>query len=215
MYSTGVSPAELLMKRRIKTHLDCLRPNFVGRCQVKQDVALSSREVGGTRIRVINVGDFVWATTFCNSPKWFLAVVSSVVGPRSFLVKSLSTGKVYKRHLDHLVLTECTPSGESENAQPLPDEVLPSFAESLQPSWSAGSTTEPASGVGMAPSPQQMQPPDPEAVSSSAVSSETSVPTQLTHADPDTVPPLTTSSDIDVPLRRSRRTIKPVNRLNL
>ena len=69
--STGISPAELLMKCRIKTHLDCLSPDFVGRCQIKQDVALNSREGGGTQIRVINVGDFVWATTFCNSPKWF------------------------------------------------------------------------------------------------------------------------------------------------
>ena len=30
--STGVSPAELLFKRHIKTHLDCFRPDFVGRC---------------------------------------------------------------------------------------------------------------------------------------------------------------------------------------
>ena len=61
--STGVSPAELLMKRRIKTHLGCLCPDFVGRCQVKQDISLSNREAGATRIRVVNVGDFVWATT--------------------------------------------------------------------------------------------------------------------------------------------------------
>ena len=213
--STGVSPAELLMRRRIKTHLACLRPDFVGRCQIKQDVALSSREARATGIRVIKVGDFVWATTFCNSPKWFLAVVSSVVGPRSFLVKSLSSGKLYKRHLDHLVQTECTTSGEVDDARPLPDEVLPSFSESLQPSWSTGSTTEPVLGVDVALSPEQMQPPDTEAVTSPPVTSETSTPTQLTPADSDTVPPSATSSDICVPLRRSGRAVKPVDRLNL
>jgi len=169
----------------------------------------------GTRIRVINVGDFVWATTFCNSPKWFLAVVSSVVGPRSFLVKSLSSGKLYKRHLDHLVHTECSPSGEANDARPLPDEELPRFSEPLQPSWSTGSAPDPASGVGRAPSPEKTQPPDTEAMSSPTVPSETSVPMQLADADSDTVSPSTTPLDIGVPVRRSGRAIKPVNRLNL
>jgi len=92
--STGVSPAELLMKRRLKTHLDCFRPNYVSRCQVDQDTTLSSREEGGRTPRTIALGDSVWAATFCNNPKWFRAVVTSVVGPRSFVVKSVATGKL-------------------------------------------------------------------------------------------------------------------------
>lgn len=49
---------------------------------------------------------------FLQQPEVVLAVVSRVVGPRSFLVKSLSLGKFYKRHLDHLVHTVCPILGD-------------------------------------------------------------------------------------------------------
>jgi len=146
--STGVSPAELVMNRRIKTHLDCFRPTYVGRCKVDQDVTLSSREEGGRALRTIALGDSVWASTFCNKPKWFLAVVTSVVGPRSFMVKSCATGKLYKRHLDHLVHSSvCVPTGGLTHALPLPDEVLPSVsgpAAALEPSQTSASPEETA-----------------------------------------------------------------------
>jgi len=75
------------------------------------------------------VGDSVWAATFCNNSKWFLAVVTSVVGPRSFMVKSVTTGKLYRRHLDHLTHSVCVPSGGLNDALPLLDEGVPSVSE--------------------------------------------------------------------------------------
>jgi len=78
---------------------------------------------------MIAVGDSVWATTFCNDPKWFLAVVTSVVGPSSHMVKSVTTSKLYKRHLDHLTHSVCVPSGGLNDALPLLDEGVLSVSE--------------------------------------------------------------------------------------
>ena len=202
--STGVSPAELLMNRRIKTHLDCFRPSYVGRCEIDQDVTLSSREEGGRAPRTIALGDSVWASTFCNKPKWFLAVVTSVVGPRSFMVKSFATGKLYKRHLDHLVHSVCVPTGGLTDALPLPDEVLPSV-----------------SGPAAAPEPSQTSAsPEETAVASPGVAGHQ--PRSPALPEPD----LSTESLTDCTaesgtvqstagLRRSSRRSRPVDRLNL
>ena len=63
------------------------------------------------------------------------------------MVKSFATGKLYKRHLDHLVHSICVPTGGLMHALPLPDEVLPSVsgpAAALEPSQTSASPEETA-----------------------------------------------------------------------
>ena len=185
------------MNRRIKTHLDCFRPTYVGRCEIDQD--------GGRAPRTIAVGDSVWASTFCNKPKWFLAVVTSVVGPRSFMVKSCATGKLYKRHLDHLVHSSvCVPTGGLTHALPLPDEVLPSVsgpAAALEPSQTSASPEETAvASPGVAGhQPRSPALPEPD------LSTES-----LTDCTAESGTVQSTAG-----LRRSSRRSRPVDRLNL
>ena len=204
--TTGVSPAELLLKRRIKTHLDCFRPDYVGRCQSEQDATLSRQEVSSRSARAITVGDHVWAATFCKNPKWFSALVTSTVGPRSFLVKSLATGKVYKRHLDHLVTTSHLTSGEPNSALPLPNEVLPSFSGPLDDPAVPDMSTGGNESTMLADDNRNHHPPSPATI----------VPHQQvsTGVTDGTVSEMESPPTTE-PVRRSERTRRPVDRLDL
>ncbi len=56
---TGITPAELLMSRRIRTHLDLLRPDIRERVQRKQARKMEGREAQATR-PALQCGDFVY-----------------------------------------------------------------------------------------------------------------------------------------------------------
>ena len=66
--STGVSPAELLMKRRIKTHLDCLRPDYVGQSQ-KTKLMFSETGKGGVNLpEQLLLGIQCWLKPLATTP---------------------------------------------------------------------------------------------------------------------------------------------------
>lgn len=98
---TGVSPAELLMKRKIKSHLDCLKPDIQKKFHVSQAKFLGKQTTNFER--AFQVGDTVWAATFSESNKWMLAKVVQIISPRSFEVEVIDTGKRFRRNIDHLV----------------------------------------------------------------------------------------------------------------
>jgi len=139
--------------------------------------------------------------------------ITSVVGPRSFFIKSFDTGKVYKRHLDHLVRTAFSPGGLTNNSLPLPDESLSSFAEPLP---APELPVPPASAVESTDVTSSSEIYQPSSLAAGAVPGHL----ESTHLDDrDTGSSRaaitnTTTPQLQ-PLRRSVRVCKPVDKLNL
>eukprot|EP00731_Ephydatia_muelleri_P001691 Em0001g1691a len=96
--STGVSPAELLMGRRLRSHLSQLHPE--GR--IKNAQRRQKRDHDKTvKQRTFTVGDNVLVLNFGSGPKWLLGTVTQMRGPVSVQVQ-LTDGRSVHRHLDQV-----------------------------------------------------------------------------------------------------------------
>ena len=113
--TTGVTPAELLFNRRLRTRLDLIRPDVRHREETQQ---LSQKEQhDNTRTaQQFAEGDKVLVKNFSSGPKWKKAHIESRTGPLSYTVK-YEDGVVTRRHVDHLLKRHDVPSRE--------DDVLP------------------------------------------------------------------------------------------
>ena len=126
--TTGMSLAQLLMGRSIRTRLDLLLPNTsekVENRQLQQKVQHDKLSPRKTFQKV----EKVYARNFGTSSgqKWLPAVIEEVTGPVSFMCK-LQDSCVVRRHLDHLrprAVSETTTqqvrprNTESEDDEPL------------------------------------------------------------------------------------------------
>ena len=100
--STGRSPSELLMGRRLYARLDHMHPDTTQQIRQKQG---QSQE----KIRQFNIGDKVFAKDYSRRNKWIPATVTGVRGPVSFTV-TLENGSTIHRHIDQLDSQYHTPS---------------------------------------------------------------------------------------------------------
>ena len=98
--TTGVTPAELLLGRKPRTHLDFLHPDLAIQVQKKQERQRVNHDNRKPE-RSFDVNDPVLVRNFQTGDKWLTGKVTRVFGPRSLQVQ-LSDGKVVRRHLDHV-----------------------------------------------------------------------------------------------------------------
>ncbi|XP_047995490.1 uncharacterized protein K02A2.6-like [Leguminivora glycinivorella] len=127
--TTGESPAQCLMARKLRTGLDVLKPDRqvkVWRSQIKM-----AEQAGGSQ-RSVDVGDSVWIRRYNSKDKWMPGVVSERLGNTDYAVTT-NTGEVAHRHVDQLrpkglKLLSC-PLSEPEppfvNTQSLPSSASP------------------------------------------------------------------------------------------
>ena len=98
--TTGISPAELLMGRRPRSHLDLMHPRLEPRVLASQ-----ARQKAGhdqhARVREFRIDDQVYARNFADGTKWLPGVITATRGPLSYEV-TLTDGRVVRRHIDHL-----------------------------------------------------------------------------------------------------------------
>ena len=99
--TTGVAPAELLMGRRLRTALDCIKPDLDRRVEKEQERQKKSHDQHSKR-RAFNVGDMVYARNYRPGPKWVPAEVIKVTGSVSYKVKLLQDQMIWRRHQDQL-----------------------------------------------------------------------------------------------------------------
>ena len=99
---TGISPAELLMKRTLRSRLDLLNPNIWSKVQQRQEKQRAYHDVH-TKARSFQMGEGVYVRQFPPNQResWVAAQVCELTGPLSFKVK-LSDGRVLRRHVDHV-----------------------------------------------------------------------------------------------------------------
>ena len=98
--TTGISPSELLLGRRLHCHLDFLRPNLDTKIRQSQCRQKKTHDYHA-QDRNLQVGDPVLAKNFSVGEKWMPGCIVSKTGPVSFTVE-LKDGRVVKRHLDQL-----------------------------------------------------------------------------------------------------------------
>lgn len=89
--STGQSPAEMLMGRRLRTILDRLHPSY----------APETNKEHPQPSRVFLEGSFVYAQNFAQGPRWVPGIVAEITGPCSYRVQ-LEDGRMWRRHVDQL-----------------------------------------------------------------------------------------------------------------
>ena len=96
--TTGLSPSELLMGRKIRCKFDLIHPDVSQKAIQLRDNQISK---GKSVPRSFKVGDKLLARNFRDSQKWSPVIVTEIAGPQSYKVKELS-GRVSLRHVDHL-----------------------------------------------------------------------------------------------------------------
>ena len=119
--STGLSPAEMLMGRKLRNTLDLLHPDLTKKLSEKSQQWSNTGRV--SKCRKFTVGDSLFARNYRGKTVWIQATVVKITGPCSYLVKS-NDGIMLRRPIDQLrscysVGVEVSKSNDSED-WPLP-----------------------------------------------------------------------------------------------
>lgn len=110
--STGLSPAQMMLGRDIRSALEimnpCRKPDTQEEQTAKENVLqkqkVQMQHYRGTRKVTFNVGDKVVARDYTNPNKeaWTPAVVEEILGNRNYRVQLSITGRRIKRHVDQI-----------------------------------------------------------------------------------------------------------------
>ena len=113
--TTGVAPSEMLMGRRLRTHLDLLYPTVKDRVRRNQRTQKETSD-RDARTRRFQAGDRVLCRNFRQGPKWVAGTV--LVGDGASVRVKMDDGRVWRRHVDHVkpMQLERQPSEQSESS---------------------------------------------------------------------------------------------------
>ena len=135
--TTGLSPAELLMGRRLHSHLSQLHPDVAQRVEHHQEQQKLGHD-HHSKVCTFKVGDPVFARNFGNGPTWLPGLVQERRGPLSCLIE-LVDGRVIRRHMDH-TRHHSVPLTESDDSPvPLTSDNFMDVA----PAWEGSPTPVP------------------------------------------------------------------------
>ena len=108
--STGVSPAELLMGRRLRSHLSMIHPGVKEIGEATQELVQQERQKKWhdkrAKPRSFIIGDQVLILNFGRGPKWLPGKVTSIRGPVSVTVE-LADGRSVRDTMTIFVLAVC------------------------------------------------------------------------------------------------------------
>lgn len=123
--TTGVSPAELLFKRKLRCRLDLLHPQeMVAGKVTRSQEAQKHHHTGSPRYVNLEPKTPVFVRNFAAGPKWRPAVVTQKHGPISYKCQ-LDDGRVIKRHQDQVILGNPDPGAVVSPMMTDPVRALP------------------------------------------------------------------------------------------
>ena len=128
--TTGVSPAELLLNRRPRSLLDCLRPSIGRRVRQSQERQKAGHDARA-HTRTLVIGERVLVRNFRDGSKWLTGVVVEVLGPLTYLIR-LDSGPEVQRHIDHIrshVAAETVAQESMEDVGSCSDEEDPGLVD--------------------------------------------------------------------------------------
>ena len=111
--STGLSPSQLLFKRKLRTRLDLLKPDVEENVLTSQTGQAKSHDLH-VKARIFHKGQPVWIKDFVTK-KWVEGTIVEERGPYSFLVRTES-GKSWHKNANQL----------RDRSQPLKDWTVSS-----------------------------------------------------------------------------------------
>ena len=115
--TNGIVPAELLMCRRIRTHLDLLDPTV--QQQVKEWlISQKERRDANAKPKNFEQGDWVLSRNFGQEPKWLHGTVSEKERENMVKVK-LDDGTIWRHHQYHLIKTQIQRTAERNKREKL------------------------------------------------------------------------------------------------
>ena len=119
--TTEMSPAELLMNRKVKTRLSLIKPS------IQKRMAKQGTYEERPPPRSFSTGDWVWMRNYSKiGSKWIQGRIEAKLGPLSYHVQA--EGKIHKRHVDQL--RSCSKRVDAEDIVPdvarLPNTTQPS-----------------------------------------------------------------------------------------
>ena len=130
---TGVSTAELFLKRQMRTWFNLLKPSLTETVEEKQQNQKKYHDKGRTKLRELSEGDHVHVRNFREGKeRWIRGTVVKQLGPVSYLIND----SVRKRmvHIDHLPLLHEEVVGcniSSDDTHLTPDLDLPQPSNSI------------------------------------------------------------------------------------
>ena len=122
--TTGVPPAELLLGRIPRSHLDLLKPDVSLRVKAKQRAQQENHDLHAKE-RKFEVGESVFVKDFQSGKQWLPGVIFTAEGPRSYLI-TLSDDRRVCHHVDHVrKRTSEAPSPVTESEEVLDYPLVP------------------------------------------------------------------------------------------
>ncbi|KAJ8044412.1 hypothetical protein HOLleu_07152 [Holothuria leucospilota] len=110
------SPAELFLKRQIRTKFSFLKPSLGSKVQAKQEEMKQQHDKGRESVRSFEPGDRVMVRNFRGSDKWLAGIVMQRLGSLSYIVDV--NGIVCHVHVDHLI------SGVNRSDEPFAQQTV-------------------------------------------------------------------------------------------
>lgn len=162
--TTGVSPAELLMGRKLRSDLDMLFPGVKSNVAAKQEQQKLYHDAHAKQ-RNFSPGDSVYVCNFGVGERWIPGVIAQKTGPVSYKI-TLQDGRVIRRHQDHVrirynsentsndVVVD-TPTGTLDPVTPEPPQPLtpaPDVYRSPEPRSPPATPQAPPTSSGSSPS---------------------------------------------------------------
>ena len=98
--TTGLSPAEMLLGRKLRCTLDLIHPDMARKVLDRQEKQKHDHDKRA-KARGFKVGDAVIVRNYSHGPKWVPGFIEKVTGPVSYTVM-LGDGRVVRRHVDQI-----------------------------------------------------------------------------------------------------------------
>ncbi|XP_056098696.1 uncharacterized protein K02A2.6-like [Rhinichthys klamathensis goyatoka] len=99
--TTGLSPAEMLQGRKLRSTLDFIHPDRRRRVERQQSFQKKHHDKQGSG-RSFQEGDAVITRNFSHGPKWIPGFIIKMTGPVSYKVM-LGGGNIVRRHVDQIL----------------------------------------------------------------------------------------------------------------
>ena len=140
--TTGQSPTELLLGRRIKSRLDLLLPNV--KTKVAQSLQRQKQNHDKlTKDRAFDVNDKFFVNNPQGTPTWLEGIVTEITGPLSYKIK-LSNGSIIRRHIYHIRIRYSPPQQDIPTETEFDDSfMVPQHQPTgISPNGTAGTTPQ-------------------------------------------------------------------------
>ena len=100
--TTGVPPAELFLKRQLRTRFTLLKPSMKEFVQNKQTKQVVNHDMHGVKTRTFKPQDIVRVRSHRRTKeKWVAGTIIKIMGPETYLVRIGS--RIRYVHVDHLI----------------------------------------------------------------------------------------------------------------